>query len=105
MKNNKWFRTLAIYLGIFLVVLMIAVMINGMQSSGSVKEVTFTEFVEALANEQVDTISLQETSMKGTLLDGTVIHAYAPSSIQLWSVNEKYIMPQVDSGSLTVLSE
>lgn len=105
MKNNKWFRTLAVYLGIFLFVLLIAVMINGMQSSGSVKEVTFTEFVEALAAEQVDTISLQETSMKGTLLDGTVIHAYAPSSIQLWSVNEKYIMPQVDSGSLTVLSE
>ncbi len=105
MKNNRWIRTLAVYFGIFLVVLLIAVMINGMQSSGSVKEVTFTEFVEALANEQVDTISLQETSMKGTLLDGTVIHAYAPSSIQLWSVNEKYIMPQVDSGSLTVLSE
>ena len=105
MKNNKWIRTLAVYLGIFLVVLLIAVMINGMQSSGSVKEVTFTEFVEALANEEVDTISIQDTSLKGTLLDGTVIHAYAPSSIQLWSVNEEYIMPQVDSGSLTVLSE
>ncbi len=105
MRKSRWFKTLAVYLGIFLVVLLIAVMINGMQSAGSVKEVTFTEFVEALQDEQVDTISLQETSMKGTLLDGTVIHAYAPSSIQLWSVNETYIMPQVQAGKLTVLSE
>ncbi len=104
MKKNKWYRTALIYAVIFMFVVVLAVAYTNSQVEGEIKEVTFTQFVSQLADENVKELTLQDTSMRGTLKNGDIIHAYAPSAIQLMSVNEEYIMPQVNEGKLVVTS-
>lgn len=103
--KSKWYRTLSIYAILFLVVIGMAYMYTQTQSEQEIKEVEFSEFVAELQKGNVTELTLIDTSMDGTLKDGTKIHAYAPSSIQLYSVNDEFIMPQVEAGSLVVTSE
>ena len=105
MKKRTWYRTALIYAAIFIFVIGIALLYTQNQAGQEVKEVSFTKFVNRLADEDIKKLTLKETSMTGTLEDGSKIHAYAPSAIQLMTVNEKYIMPQVESGDLTVTSD
>jgi cell division protease FtsH len=103
-KNRKWYKTALIYAVIFLFVIGMALLYTQGQSSTNIKEVTFTKFVSELADENITKLEIKDTSLTGELKDGSTIHAYAPSSIQLMSINDKYIMPQVESGSLTLES-
>ena len=103
--KSKWYRTLLVYALIFLVVIGMAYMYTQTQAEPEIKEVEFSEFVTELQRGDVTELTLIDTSMDGTLKDGSKIHAYAPSSIQLMSVNSEYIMPQVDAGTLVVTSE
>ena len=75
------------------------------QTSQDITEIEFSDFVTELRNSNVVKLTLVDTSMSGVLKNGQVVHAYAPSSIQLMSVNSEYIMPQVDAGNLVVTSE
>ncbi len=102
---KKWYKTFAIYVAIIIFVVSMAYVYTGMQKQQEVKEVEFSEFVTELQKENVTSLTLKDTSMTGTLKDKTVIHAYAPSSIQLMSINTEYVMPQVDEGRLVVTSE
>lgn len=103
--KSKWYRTLLVYALIFLVVIGMAYMYTQTQAEPESKEVEFSEFVTELQKGNVTELTLIDTSMDGTLKDGSKIHTYAPSSIQLMSVNNEYIMPQVDAGKLVVTSE
>jgi cell division protease FtsH len=103
--NKKWYRTLFIYALMFIVVIGMAYMYTQMQTEQEVKEIEFSEFVTELQNGDVTELTLIDTSMEGTLKDGSKVHAYAPSSIQLMSVNSEFIMPQVEAGKLVVTSE
>ena len=80
---NKWYKTLSIYALIFLFVIVMAYFFMDSQSGKEIKEVEFSEFVAELRDENVKELTLQETSMQGTLKDGSIIHAYAPSSLCL----------------------
>ncbi len=104
-KKNKWFKTLVIYMVIFAVVVGMAYFYASDNLASEIKEVEFSEFVMELQSGNIKELSLIDTSMKGTLQNDSVIHAYAPSAIQLMSVNETYIMPQVEAGTLVVTSE
>lgn len=103
--KNTWYKTFIVYALIFLVVIGMAYFYMEMQTGTEIKEVEFSEFVTELKNENVTELTLIETSMQATLKDKTVIHAYAPSSIQLMTINSEYIMPQVQEGNLVVTSE
>ena len=102
---NKWYKTLSIYALIFLFVIVMAYFFMNSQAEQEIQEVEFSEFVQQLQNENVKELTLQDTSMQGTLEDGTIIHAYAPSSLQLMVINDDLIMPQVYDGKLIVTSE
>ena len=102
---NKWYKTLSIYALIFLFVIVMAYFFMDSQSGKEIKEVEFSEFVTELQNENVKELTLQETSMQGTLKDGSIIHAYAPSSLQLMVIDNDLIMPQVYDGKLVVYDE
>ena len=102
---NKWYKTLSIYALIFLFVIVMAYFFMDSQSEQEIKEVEFSEFVTELRNENVEELTLQETDMQGTLKNGDIIHAYAPSSLQLMVINNDLVMPQVYDGKLVVTSE
>ena len=102
---NKWYKTLSIYALIFLFVIVMAYFFMNSQAEQEIKEVEFSEFVQELQSENVKELTLQETSMQGTLKNGDIIHAYAPSSLQLMAIDNDLIMPQVYDGKLVVTSE
>ena len=95
---KRWYKTFIIYAVVLAVVVGFAYFYSNMQSQQTVKEVEFSDFVKELEAENIKELTLQETSMTATLKDDKKIHAYAPSTIQLWSVNEDYIIPQIKDG-------
>ena len=103
--KSKWYRTLIIYAIIFIAVISLAYMYTSSQTDQNIQEVEFSDFVTELQNGNVTELTLIDTSMEGTLKNGDVIHAYAPSSIQLMSIDTEFVMPQVEAGTLVVTSE
>ncbi len=101
---KRWYKTFIIYFVVLMGVIGFAYMYSSMQTSQSVKEVEFSEFVKELADGNVKELKLEDTSLTATLKNDKTIHAYAPSTIQVWSINDEYIMPQIKEGKLVVNS-
>lgn len=101
---KRWYKTFIIYFVVLMGVIGFAYMYSGMQTEQSVKEVEFSEFVDELAKENIKELKLEDTSMTAKLKNDKTIHAYAPSTIQLWSINDEYIIPQIKEGKLVVNS-
>ncbi|MBE6032132.1 MAG: ATP-dependent metallopeptidase FtsH/Yme1/Tma family protein [Clostridiales bacterium] len=101
---NKLARNLGIYIIIFVAVLGIAWFVQG-NNSPTIEAVEFSDFVEYLKDGEVVELSLVDTTMTGKLQNGTYISAYAPSSIELMYVSQNYVFPQIEAGTLVVLSQ
>ena len=81
---KRWYKTFIIYFVVLMGVIGFAYMYSSMQTSQSVKEVEFSEFVKELADGTVKELKLEDTSLTATLKNDKTIHAYAPSTIQVW---------------------
>ena len=101
--------------GIWLYVILFAGVLLGawfFQNSGifgdqtQVKEIGFSEFVEDLKNEKVQTVSVSEGSRRyeGQLKDSSYFITYAPTGYDMAIVSEGYLLPQAESGKLTIES-
>ena len=101
--------------GIWLYVILFAGVLLGawfFQNSGifgdqtQVKEIGFSEFVEDLKNEKVQTVSVSEGSRRyeGQLKDSSYFITYAPTGYDMAIVSEGYLIPQAESGKLTIES-
>ncbi len=110
-KNRRGgpFRGIGLYIILFAGVLFGAWFF---QSSGifgqtnQVKEIGFSEFVEDLKDEKIQTVKVSEGSRRyeGQLKDGSYFIAYAPTAYDMAIVSEGYIIPQAESGKITVES-
>ncbi|MDD3873702.1 MAG: ATP-dependent metallopeptidase FtsH/Yme1/Tma family protein, partial [Methanosarcina sp.] len=101
---NRVAKNLGIYIIIFALVLGIAWFIQENQGQ-QVTQVQFSEFVTQVQNKQVKELTIIETSLLGTLKSGEKISAYAPTTIELMLLSEKYIFPQIEDGTLVLTSE
>lgn len=101
---NRVAKNLGIYMIIFALVLGFAWFYQGKETQ-QIKEVEFSEFVVNLKTHQVEELTITETRLKGTLRSGEILSTYAPSSIELMLLSEKYIFPQVEEGTLVLTSE
>ncbi len=101
--------------GIWLYVILFAGVLLGawfFQNSGifgdqtQVKEIGFSEFVEDLKNEKVQTVSVSEGSRRyeGQLKDSSYFITYAPTAYDMAIVSEGYLIPQAESGKLSIES-
>ena len=101
--------------GIWLYVILFAGVLLGawfFQNSGifgdqtQVKEIGFSEFVEDLKNEKVQTVSVSEGSRRyeGQLKDSSYFITYAPTAYDMAIVSEGYLIPQAERGKLTIES-
>ena len=108
-RNNGPFRGIGLYIILF------AVVLGGIwlfQNSGimgnttQVKEIGFSEMVEALKDEKVQTISVSEGNRRyeGQLKDSSYFVSYAPTAYDMAIVSEGYLIPQAEAGKLTVES-
>ncbi len=101
---NRVFKNLGIYIVIFGLVLAMAWFYQGTPEQ-EVEEVDFSDFATQLKNEKVEELSINDRIMSGTLKNGDKIIAYAPSILEINILNEQYIFPQIEAGSLTVNSD
>ena len=79
---KRWYKTFIIYFVVLMGVIGFAYMYSSMQTSQSVKEVEFSEFVKELADGNVKELKLEDTSLTATHKNDKTIHAYEQSNIQ-----------------------
>ncbi len=101
---NRVFKNLGIYIVIFGLVLAMAWVYQGTPEQ-EVKEVKFSEFVTNLKNEKVEELAINDRTMEGTLKNGDKIVTYAPSLLQINTLDEQYIFPQMEEGKIKVNSD
>ena len=109
MNKNKrnTARGVGVYFLIFAIVLAIAWFYQGatIGTQETVQNIEFSEFVSKLAAEQVKSVEITESSRRyeGELRNGTFFLTYAPTTYDMETVSQAYIIPQ--SGTiLTVKS-
>ena len=108
-RNNGPFRGIGLYIILFAVVLggIWLFQNSGLMGNASqVKEIGFSEMVEALKDEKVQTISVSEGNRRyeGQLKDSSYFVSYAPTAYDMAIVSEGYLIPQAEAGKLTVES-
>ena len=69
-----------------------------------VKEVTYSQFSEYLEGKKIESVNITERTLIGELKSGGKVIAYAPSVIEINYLEEKYIFPQMEEGSLDTLN-
>lgn len=102
---NRVLKSLSIYIIIFAIVLGVAWFYQGQNPTQEIKPVSFSDFVTELQKERIDTISVVETKLTATLKNGDIITAFAPSIVEISILDEKYIIPQIEAGTLEQTSE
>ncbi len=96
-------RSIGVYILIFVMVISLAWLVtNGNRNPA--QNVAFSDFVKYLYNGQISQMSIVETQLNGTLKTGEYITAWAPSSIELMGISERYIFPQIEAGTLKLSS-
>ena len=77
-----------------------------MGQTSQVKEIGFSEMVEDLKNEKIQTISVSEGNRRyeGQLKDSSYFVSYAPTAYDMAIISEGYLIPQAEAGKLTVES-
>ncbi|MBK5246420.1 MAG: ATP-dependent zinc metalloprotease FtsH [Peptostreptococcaceae bacterium] len=95
---------MGIYLMIFIMVLAMAWFYQGTPKE-TVTEITFSQFVGKLQNEQVKNLNVTDRTINATLKSGEKIITYARSDSQVGMLDETYIFPQMKEGKVTYSSD
>ncbi|MBR3718591.1 MAG: ATP-dependent metallopeptidase FtsH/Yme1/Tma family protein, partial [Firmicutes bacterium] len=106
-RKNGPFKGIGLYVILFAVVLLGAWLFQNsglMGQTSQVKEIGFSELVEDLKSEKVQTISVSEGSRRyeGQLKDSSYFVAYAPTAYDMAIISESYLIPQAEAGKVTV---
>ncbi|WP_206459935.1 ATP-dependent zinc metalloprotease FtsH [Anaerovorax sp. IOR16] len=100
---NRTAKNVGIYLLIFVIVVVMAWVYKGVPAK-EIKSIEFSEMVTYLEKQQVTELTIKDTHLKGTLKNGTIVSAYAPTPYELMQVSQTYVMPQAAEGILKVPS-
>ena len=106
-RKNGPFKGIGLYVILFAVVLLGAWLFQNsglLGQTSQVKEIGFSELVEDLKSEKVQTISVSEGSRRyeGQLKDSSYFVAYAPTAYDMAIISESYLIPQAEAGKVTV---
>ncbi len=98
---KKFAKNLAVYGILFLVVLGVATAYKGADAQRvELKEVPLSKFVEHLAGEEFSEIVVTETKLTGKLSETEAVYTHVNSVVELSMLNEQYIFPQMQEGTL-----
>ncbi len=106
-RNISPFKGIGFYVILFIVVLLAAWLFQNsgiMGQQASVKEIGFSQMVEDLENEKVQTVKVSEGSRRyeGQYKDSSYFIAYAPTAYDMAIVSENYLVPMASSGKISV---
>ena len=99
---KKFAKNMGIYLVLFAVVLAVAYFYQGNmpQNAATVKEVPLSEFIGYLEDEQIKEINMTDTKLTGTIDDKNVVYAYVNTTVELMTVWDTYVYPQMLEGKI-----
>ena len=99
---KKFAKNMGIYLALFAVVLLVAYFYQGNmpEDAATVKEVPLSEFIQHLENEEIKEINQTDTKLTGKLDEKTTVYAYVNSSIELMTIWDTYVYPQMLEGKI-----
>lgn len=103
-KVSKVTKSLTIYIVIFAVVLGMAWAFTG-TAKDTVEHIDYSKMVNYLKDEQIKQLSIVDTTMTATLKNGKQVSAYAATPYDIMILQEKYVIPQIESGVLDVPGE
>ncbi len=107
-KNNRpsGLGVFISYAVMFAIVMLVVSFFFGNGNTQETKSLEFSEFVDLISNEKVDTLKISSSSRSysGTLKDGTKFIAYAPTDYDMAIVSQEYVVPQAAEGKLKVES-
>ena len=103
---KKFAKNIGIYLVLFVIVLVVAFLYRGADSDQvSVKEVSLSQFVQYLENEEIEEINVTDTKLTGTLNEKNVVYCYVNSVVEISMIDEMYLFPQMQEGTLEYTSD
>jgi cell division protease FtsH len=93
--NQQLYRNMALWVVILVMILMLVTMLR--QGEAPPPELAYSEFLERVGNEQVESVTIEEGAIHGNLTDGTKFSTYAPAITDtlLAQLNEK--VPRVEA--------
>ena len=103
---KKFAKNIGIYLVLFAIVLVVAFLYRGADSDQpTVEEVSLSRFVQYLENEEIEEINVTDTRLTGTLDEDNVVYCYVNSVVEISMLDELYLFPQMQEGTLEYTSD
>ena len=104
--KKKFARNVSIYIFLFLAVLLAAFIFRGMENEqANIREVPLSEFVQYLADGKISEINVTDTKLTGVLSKDEIVYAYANSVVEISLIDEMYLFPQMQEGTLKYESD
>ena len=104
MRRGRLGKNITIYILIFAVALGLFWFLNSGEDT-TTKQIKTSTMISHLKANEVESINVTETKLTAKLQDGDVVYAYVNSAVDLNFIYDKYIMPQVDEGTLKLDSD
>ena len=104
--KKRFARNVSIYIFLFLAVLLAAFIFRGMENEqANIREVPLSEFVQYLADGKISEINVTDTKLTGVLSKDEIVYAYANSVVEISLIDEMYLFPQMQEGTLKYESD
>jgi len=104
LRRGRLGKNITIYILIFAVALGLFWFLNSGEDT-TTKQIKTSTMISHLKANEVESINVTETKLTAKLQDGDVVYAYVNSAVDLNFIYDKYIMPQVDEGTLKLDSD
>ena len=103
---KRFTKNILVYVILFAVVLGAASLYKGANTEKvEVREVALSTFVQYLEDEKIKEINVTDTKLTGTISDTEVVYTYVNSLVELTLINEQYLFPQMQEGTLKYESD
>ena len=90
---------------IFIVVLSLSMMVRSMAGNADIKEVKFSQFANHLEKGQYESINITDRRLVGTSKNGKQEVTYAPSLVEISYLEDKYVNPMLEAGTIELDSD
>ena len=104
MRKGRLGKNITIYVLIFAIVLGFFWFFNSDDDQG-MKQIKTSTMINHLKSNEVESINVTDTKLTAKLEDGNVVYSFVNNSVDLTYIYDKYIIPQVDAGTLKLESD
>ena len=104
MRKGRLGKNITIYVLTFAIVLGFFWFFNSDDDQG-MKQIKTSTMINHLKSNEVESINVTDTKLTAKLEDGNVVYSFVNNSVDLTYIYDKYIIPQVDAGTLKLESD